>query len=70
LDGLGTIVNLISSTTTKKGLKIEAENDSAQYEKGIKVSDAETVRLNIEPASFHDEWNYKILPQETSSIAY
>jgi len=70
LDSLGTIVNLISSTTTKKGLKIEAEINAAQYEKGIKVSDAEMARLNIEHASFHGEWNYKILPQETSSIAY
>jgi hypothetical protein len=70
LDSLGTIVNLISSTTTKIGLKIEAEIDSAQYEKGIKVSNAEMARLNIEHASFHGEWNNKILPQETYSLPY
>jgi hypothetical protein len=50
LDSRETIVNLISSAT-KKGLKIEAEIDSPQYEKGISVSDAEMARLNIEHAS-------------------
>lgn len=64
LDSLGTIVNLISNTTTQKGLKIEADIDGAQYEKGIKVGDDEMAKLNIERASFHGEWNYKIMPQE------
>ena len=65
IDSLGTIVNLIASTTTKKGLKIEAEVDDNEYEKGIKVSDAEMEQLNIKRESFHGEWNYKIMPQET-----
>ena len=30
------IVNLIAATTTRKGLKVRAEIDDAQYEKGIK----------------------------------
>ncbi len=64
LDSLGTIVNLISNTTTQKGLKIEAEIDDAQYEKGIKVGDEKMVQLNIERANFHGEWNYKILPRK------
>jgi hypothetical protein len=65
LDSLGTIVNLISNTTTKKGLKIEAEIDDNEYEKGIKVSDMEMQRLNINRDIFHGEWNYEIMPQET-----
>ena len=64
LDSLGTVVNLISSTTSQKGLKIEADIDEAQYEKGLKVCDEEMAKLNIERASFHGEWNYKIMPQE------
>ena len=64
LDSLGTIVNLISNTTTQKGLKISADIDDAQYEKGLKVGDDEMAQLNIERASFHGEWNYKIMPQE------
>jgi len=65
LDSLGTIVNLISNTTTKKGLKIGAGVDDNEYEKGIKVSDTEMKQLNIKRKSFHGEWNYKIMPQET-----
>lgn len=64
LDSLGTIVNLISNTTTQKGLRIEADIDDTQYEKGIKVGDNEMAMLNIERANFHGEWNYKIMPQE------
>lgn len=64
LDSLGTIINLIASTTTKKGLQIKAEIDKNEYEKGIKVSDEEMALLNIERESFHGEWNYKIMPQQ------
>ncbi len=65
LDSLGTIVNLIASTTTKKGLKIEVDVDPSDYETGIKVSDDEMANLNIVRDAFHGEWNYKIIPQET-----
>ncbi len=65
MDSIGTIVNLISSTKTKKGLTIEAEDDKNEYQKGIKVSDEEMDRLNIKRDVFHGEWNYKILPQKT-----
>lgn len=65
LDSIGTIVNLISSTTTKKGLIIEAEFDNNEYKAGIKVSDEEIGMLNIERDDFHGEWNYKILPQKS-----
>lgn len=62
LDSIGTIVNLIASTTTKKGLKVKAEVDSNEYEKGIKVSDEGMASLNIECEDFHGEWNYSIAP--------
>ena len=68
LDSLGTIVNLISNTTTKKGLKIGAKIDSNEYEKGIKVNDTEMQQLNINHEDFHGEWNYKIMPQETKAF--
>lgn len=65
LDSIGTIVNLISNTTTKTGLHIEAEVDKNEYEKGIRVSDEEMGLLNIERDDFHGEWNYKIMSQES-----
>jgi hypothetical protein len=50
-------------------LKINSDIDDTQYEKGIKVGDDVMAQLNIERASFHGEWNYKIKPQEVMHIA-
>ncbi len=57
-----TIVNLIAATTTIKGLKVQAELDSADYPKGIKITDAELKAIQIERDEFHGEWNYLIRP--------
>ena len=54
------IVNLIGSTTTKKGLRVTANLDKNRYPKGIKVSDDEFARVQLEPHEFHGEWNYTI----------
>jgi transposase len=59
---IATIINLISNTTTKSGLKIKAKFDNNIYKKGIVVSDEELARVNVEKNSFHGEWNYKIIP--------
>ena len=62
LDSLATVVNLIAHTTTKAGLYVEATLDYNQYDTGIKVTDANMALLNIEPQSFHGDWNYVIRP--------
>jgi len=59
-----TVVNLISNTSTKTGLKIKAVLDENEYEKGIKVTDEEFDKVNIVKDEFHGEWNYKITPQK------
>ena len=56
------VVNLIASTTTRAGLKIEAEIDTNTYPKGIQVTDEELEKIKIQRADFHGEWNYTILP--------
>ncbi|GBC59469.1 hypothetical protein DENIS_0408 [Desulfonema ishimotonii] len=56
-----TVVNLIAGTKTDKGLKIRAMPDLNTYEKGIKISDEEMKKINIEKDEFHGEWNYRIL---------
>ena len=56
------VVNLIVGTTTRTGLKIEAELDTNAYPKGIQVTDEELEKIKIERADFHGEWNYTILP--------
>jgi len=58
------IVNLISNTTTKTGLKIEAALDTNQYPIGIQVSDEEFDSLNLRGKKFHSDWNYCLLPQK------
>lgn len=59
------MVNLIGSTTTRKGLKIKAQLDKKQYPTGIKVSNKELAKVNIKKSSFHGEWNYHISPSVT-----
>jgi len=57
------IVNLIANTTTRKGLRIEAELDEGSYPIGIKVSNEELSQVNITKDSFHGNWNYTISPK-------
>ena len=58
-----TVIELIASTTTKAGLTVRCELDTRDYQKGIKVSDAEMMTLNIKGDTFHPEWNYTISPR-------
>ena len=57
------VVNLIASTTTRKGLIVKAELDKKRYDTKIKVTDAELERLKLTPAKFHGEWNYSVSPR-------
>jgi len=56
------VINLIANTTTKAGLKLQAELDEGTYPTGIKVSDRELSAVNLKRAQFHGEWNYSLLP--------
>jgi predicted CoA-binding protein len=57
-----TVVNMISATTTKQGLRIQAMLDPASYETGVKITDAQMKQLNLRPHSRNPEWNYSLLP--------
>ena len=57
---LVTVVNLISNTTTSKGLLVKSAVDTNVYQKGIKVSDAELANVKLKPHDFHGDWNYTI----------
>jgi DDE family transposase len=63
------IVNLIASTTTEKGLRVQAKLDQAKYPTGRKVSDREIDELDLRPDSFHGEWNYTIYPRGKTETA-
>ncbi len=56
------IVNLIASTKTKTGLKVQSAIDENHYPKGKRVSDEELAKVYLEPHTFHGEWNYTIHP--------
>jgi transposase len=57
------VVRLISSTTTSKGLKIVCVEDKNKYELGTVVTDEELSAINIVRDDFHGDWNYIINPQ-------
>jgi transposase len=57
------IVDLISATTTDKGLTVRCELDENTYPKGILVSDEDMAAINIVRDEFHGEWNYTIRPR-------
>jgi len=59
-----TVVNLISSTTTRAGLIVKAAIDTDRYETEIKVSDEQMASLRITRQSFHGEWNYVLRPRK------
>jgi hypothetical protein len=56
------VVNLIGSTRTRTGLRVQAELDTNTYPKGIKVTDREMESIRLGKDEFHGEWNYTISP--------
>jgi hypothetical protein len=65
-----TVVELIGHTTTSQGLRIQAALDTNRYPTGIKVSEAALAAVQLEPASFHGEWNYTIRPSHPSTDTF
>jgi hypothetical protein len=57
------VIELIAATTTKTGLRVACELDTANYAKGIKIKKAEMRALAITSDSFHPELNYTISPR-------
>jgi hypothetical protein len=60
LDSYRTIIELISATTTKSGLKVRAERDRNYYETGVQVTKAELEALPLLRHEFHGDWNYTL----------
>jgi Rhodopirellula transposase DDE domain len=60
------VINLISQTKTKTGLRIQAKLDKHHYKTGIQVSDEEFNAIAIEREDFHGNWNYRIKPRNQS----
>ena len=60
LTSLRTVIDLISATTTKTGLAIQAADDPNWYPTGVKISDAELATVPLTPQEWHGDWNYTI----------
>jgi hypothetical protein len=54
------IVSLIANTTTKKGLKINAELDEGNYPVGVKISNKELAAVPLTRHEFHGDWNHTV----------
>jgi hypothetical protein len=59
-----TVINLISTTTTKTGLSIICERDDNVYPLAQKVSDEDFNAIDIRKISPFEQWNYIILPRK------
>jgi len=57
-----TVINLISTTTTKTGLSVVCELDDNVYPLAQKVSDEDFKSINIRLISPFVEWNYIVFP--------
>lgn len=64
LQSYETIVNLISSTKTREGLRVACRLDFRSYKTGRVISDEQMAAVNLVRNEFHGEWNYTIHPNK------
>jgi hypothetical protein len=57
------IVQLIANTTTKKGLKVNADLDQGHYPTGVKITDRELAAVPLTRNDFQGAWNYTVHPE-------
>ena len=58
-----TVVNLIGSNRTKKGLRVKVKPDRKQHDTEKKISDDQMDQLNIKYDKVNPQWNYTIYPR-------
>ena len=63
LQSLELMLSLIRGTQTSTGLRVSAEWTAQRYQRGVKVTDAQMNRLNIERHGLCPQWNYTIKPR-------
>jgi hypothetical protein len=62
------IVQTITATTTRTGLRVHAELDRGAYETGIQVSDAQMDALPLTRHDWHGDWNYTLRPETYDAL--
>ena len=56
------VVELIAATTTRTGLRVQADLDTGYYPTGEKITDAELRRHPPPRHDWHGDWNYTSPP--------
>jgi len=69
LDSFETILNYIRTTTTRTGLRVRAERITAEYRKGIKISDDQMAQLDWHKDKKLPNWNYEIRCQNDAATS-
>ena len=64
---IDTVINLISNTTTTKGLAVICMEDDNVYTRGIKISDKEFNEIGFIKIPPFGTWNYKFIPINSST---
>jgi len=59
-----TVIQLISATTTRTGLRIKARLDKRVYATGMKIGNAEMEKLNLRLHEQNPQWNYSLSPSQ------
>jgi len=59
------VLEAIRSTTTNKGLKVDAVLNSKEYQKGIKVSESQMKDINLVRHDELPQWNYSLVPKSS-----
>ena len=62
------VVQSITATTTRTGLRVQAELDTNTYPTGVHIGDAEMASLPLTRHTFHGDWNYALHPQPCPAI--
>jgi hypothetical protein len=57
-----TVVELIAGTTTRTGLRVQADLDTGNYPIGVKITDKQLEAVPLKRHDWHPDWNYTILP--------
>jgi hypothetical protein len=62
------IVQSIAATTTRTGLRVQAQLDTNTYDTGVRVSDQQINVLPLHRHDWHPDWNYTLLPQPFEQV--
>jgi alpha-ketoglutarate-dependent taurine dioxygenase len=62
LTDIRTIIDLISATSSRTGLTVQASYDPNWYPTGEKISDADMKALPLTGHTWHPDWNYTLAP--------